>query len=129
MKNAFSRMSYKCASIFGAAVLMGGAAVLTGSAALAGQLNEIKVTLPHPVTVGSATLPVGEYTIDSFEMGGQEFFIVRGEHTPAVTLLSERVDADADKTQVTLSKDGDQWHFDKLTIEGESQAFQLRSGK
>ncbi len=122
MKNAFSRMGYKCASMFGAVVLMGGAAI-------AGQLNEVKVTLPHPVTVGSTTLPEGQYRINSFEMGGQEFFIVRGEHTPAVTLLSERVDADSDKTQLTLSKDGDQWHFDKLTIEGEGQAFQLRSGK
>jgi hypothetical protein len=94
-------------------------------AMLANQVNEVTVTLPHAVTVGSTTLPAGQYVIGNFEMGGEEFFVVRGDHTPAVTLRSEREPAETDKTEVVLSKDGDQWHFDKLTIAGEGEAFQF----
>ena len=115
-------MSLKCVSMVGGAVLMAGAM-------FAGQINEVKVTLPHPVTVGTITLPVGQYTISNFEMGGEEMFIVRGDHTPVVTLTSSRAEGDSDKTELTLSKDGDQWHFDKLTVAGESQAFQFLNTK
>jgi hypothetical protein len=92
-------------------------------AMFAGQMNEVSVTLPHAVTVGSTTLPVGHYTITDLEMGGQEFFIVRGDHTPTVTLASERIVGDADKTEVVLSRDGDQWRFDKLTVDGATYQF------
>jgi hypothetical protein len=122
MKNAFSRMSSKCALMIGAGVLMAGGL-------FAGQINEITVTLPHAVSVGSTTLPAGQYVISSFEMGGEEIFIVRGNHTPVVTLLSERTGGDAGKTQVTLSKDGDQWHFDKLSVEGDNSTYQFVNSK
>lgn len=115
-------MSLKCVSMIGAGVLMTGAL-------FAAQMNEVKVTLPHPVTVGAITLPEGQYTISSIEMGTEEMFLVRGNHTPVITLLSSRVDGDTDKTQLTLTKDGDQWHFDKLSVEGQSQAFQFLNTK
>ena len=115
-------MSLKCVSMVGGAVLMAGAM-------FAGQINEVKVNLPHPVTVGAITLPVGQYTISNFEMGGEEMFVFRGDHTPAVTLTSTRTDGDTDKTELTLSKDGDQWHFDKLTVAGEPSVFQFLNTK
>lgn len=120
------RMSSKCVLTLATAALMAG--VL-----FAAPINEVKFSLPHAVSVGSTTLPVGAYTITSFEMGEEEVFIVRGEHTPAVTLISERVDSGsdkaADKTHVTLSKDGDIWHFEKLTVEGEASAYQFLNAK
>jgi hypothetical protein len=106
-----------------------GGAVLMAGAMFAGPINEVKVTLPHPVTVGAVTLPEGQYTISNFEMGGEEMFLVRGDHTPVITLLSSRTDSDTEKTELTLSKDGDQWHFDKLTVEGQPQAFQFLNAK
>jgi hypothetical protein len=122
MKNAFSRMGLTCASLLAGGVLMAGAMT-------AAQMNEVTVTLPHAVTVGSTTLPVGEYKITNFEMGGQDYFVVRGEHGPTVTLSSERILGDTDKTQVVLSKDGDQWHFDKLMVAGEGATFQFQNVK
>jgi hypothetical protein len=74
-------------------------------------------------------LPEGRYTISNFEMGGQEVFIVRGDHTPTVTLTSERIEGETDKTEVVLSKDGDRWHFDKLMIAGEGSSYQLLNTK
>ncbi len=115
-------MSSKCALTIGAGVLMVGGL-------FAGQINEITVTLPHAVSVGSTTLPAGHYVFSSFEMGGEEMFIVRGDHTPTVTLHSERVDGDPNKTQLTLSKDGDQWHFERLSVEGDNSAYQFLNGK
>jgi hypothetical protein len=107
-----------------------GGAVLMAGATFAGQINEVRVNLPHPVTVGAVTLPVGEYEISNFEMGGEEMFIVRGDHSPVITLASARTDAGTtDKTELTLTKDGDQWHFDKLTVAGEPQAFQFLNVK
>jgi hypothetical protein len=108
-------------------LLAGG--VLMAGAMGAAQMNEITVALPQAVTVGTITLPVGEYKITNFEMGGQDFFVVRGDHTPTVTLTSERVLGDTDKTEVVLSKDGDQWHFDKLRVAGEGATYQFMSAK
>ncbi len=99
------------------------------AAMFAGPVNPITVTLPHAVTVGSAVLPAGQYVMSSFEMGGEDLFVVRGERTAPVTLRGVRIDSDSDKTEVTLSKDGDTWHFDKLTVAGEGEAFQFLGGK
>lgn len=122
MKNAFARMGSKCASLLAGGVLLAGIT-------FAAQINEITVTLPHAVTVGSTVLPVGQYTINSFEMGGEQVFVFRGEHISPVTLISERVDGSDDKTELLLTKDGDQWHFDKLLVAGSGTAFGFLSGK
>jgi hypothetical protein len=60
---------------------------LAAGAIFAGQINEVKVTLPHSVTVGSTTLPSGSYTISAIEMAaGDEYFVVRGEKMAPVVL-------------------------------------------
>jgi hypothetical protein len=64
----------------------------------------------------------------SYEMGSEEFFVVRSENTSPVTLLAVRSEEPADKTEVVLSKDGDKLHFNKLTVEGVG-AFEFISGK
>ena len=66
MTNAFSRMGRMCASvIFGGALLAG--------SLFAGQT--VYVTLPHAVTVGSTTLPSGQYSLTTLEMSdGNEYF-------------------------------------------------------
>lgn len=99
------------------------------AAVFAGPVNAVSVTLPHPVTVGATTLPAGAYVISSFEMGGEDLFVVRGEHTAPVTLHGQRVGSDSDKTTVEFSKDGDTWHFEKLTIAGEGESFQFMGAK
>jgi len=122
MNNAFLRVGPKCVSLLAGGVLMAGMA-------LAAPLNPVTVTLPYPVTVGSTTLPAGEYVMSSYEMGGEDLFVVRGEHTPAVTLRAQRIDSDSDKTELTLKKDAETWHLDKLNVAGEGEAFQFFGAK
>jgi hypothetical protein len=121
MKNAFSRIGRTCASF----VIGGG---LMAGALLAGNVNEIGVTLPHAVAVGSTTLPSGHYTISSFEMGSEEYFVVRSDRGTAVaTLQAQPIDGESDskETKVVFSKDGDTWHFDKLELAGEGASYQF----
>jgi hypothetical protein len=119
MKNAFSRLGRTCASL-----LFGGALIATS---LLAAPNTITLSLPHAVTVGSTTLPAGQYTMSPVEMNdGNQYFVVRGDKTPTVTLMSQRVDTgETNKTQVTLSKDGDTWHFDKLLVEGDTIGYEF----
>ena len=119
MKNAFSRMGRTCAQV----AMAGG---LIAGVMFAGQVNPVTVTLPHAVTVGSTTLPSGEYTISSVDMTDGELFVVRSANGPTVSLLSERIDAhDQNRTEMVLSKDGDNWHFDKLFIQGDETGYQF----
>ena len=124
MKNAFSRMGRMCASVtFGGALIAG--------AMFAGNINQVSVTLPHEVTVGSVVLASGHYTMSSFEMGGEEVFVVRGDNGKAVTLAAQNVqnDSSPEKTEVVFSKEGNSWHFDKLVIAGEGQSYLFNSAK
>ena len=126
MKNAFVRFSQTCVQVLAGGGLMVGAL-------LAGQVNPVTVTLPHAVTIGSTTLPSGQYTISSIDMrDGDEYFIVRGEHTPTVTLQAQRIEASTDnakQTEVVFSEQGDQWHFDKMFLKGGSSGYQFVNGK
>jgi uncharacterized protein (DUF1684 family) len=98
---------------------------MTG-ALLAGNVGDISVTLPHAVAVGSTTLPSGHYTLSSFEMGGEEYFVVRSDRgTALATLPTQQIDSTATRTQVGFSKDGDVWHFDKLEVAGDGSTYQF----
>ena len=101
--------------------------ILAAGAMFAAQLNDLKVTLPHTVTVGSTTLPSGTYTIRPVEMSnGDEFFVVRGEKMSPVVLQAQKIDgATAAKTQITFSEEGDTWHFDTLAIAGDATAYEF----
>jgi hypothetical protein len=121
MKNAFLRIGRTCAQ---AAIASG----LLAGALLAGPMSPVTVTLPRAVTVGSTTLPSGQYTISSMDMGdgGDEFFTVRSPNTQAVTLQALRIDAkDQGRTQIVLMRDGDTWRLDKMFIEGEDLGYQF----
>jgi hypothetical protein len=96
----------------------------------AAEVNPVTVTLPHAVTVGSTTLPSGEYTISSVDMADGELFVVRSANNPTVSLLAERIESpDQDKTQMIFAKEGDNWHFDKLFIQGDAIGYQFVNGK
>jgi hypothetical protein len=102
--------------------------ILAAGAMFAGSINEVTVTLPHSVTVGSTTLPSGSYTISAIEMAaGDEYFVVRGEKTAPVVLQSMKAEsaAAAPKTTITFTQDGDTWRFDKLAIAGESTSYEF----
>jgi len=118
MKNAFSRIGQTC--VFG---------VLMAGAVFAGSVERVTVNLPHAVTVGATTLPSGEYTLSAIEMSdGNEYFVIRSEHGPAVTLPAQKIDASetADKTRVTIQKDGDLWRLDKIFVHGnDNSGYQL----
>lgn len=123
MNNAFLRFGRTCVSGL-AAVVFGGAVIASGL--LASEPSRIQVTLPHAVTVGSTTLPSGKYTLSNLDMADGEYFVVRGEGTPIVTLQAMRVEPDqSDKTQVIFSQDGDKWHFEKLFIQGDGVGYQF----
>jgi hypothetical protein len=102
--------------------------IVAGGAMFAASINEITVTLPHAVTVGSTILPSGTYTLSPMDVGdGAGYFVVRGENTSPVVLSaqkSEDLDA-AKKTEVTLSETGNTWHFGKLAIEGNKTSYEL----
>ena len=89
--------------------------------------NTVTVTLPHAVMVGSTKLPSGQYTISGLEMSdGNEYFVVRGATTAAVTLQAQRIEAtEGSTTQVVFSKDGESWHFEKLSLEGDGTAYEF----
>jgi hypothetical protein len=115
MNSLFSRMA------------IGG--ILAAGAMFAASMNDLTVTLPHAVTVGSATLPSGTYTISPVETrDGGEFFVVRGNGTSPIVLQAMKTDCaePAAKTQVTLTESGDTWRLDKLSIQGESTAFEFQ---
>jgi hypothetical protein len=100
--------------------------MLAAGATFAAQIGDLRITLPHAVTVGSTTLPQGSYTITPMEMGGAEYFVVRGENmTPVVMPAMKEDGATADKTTITLSREGDTWRFGKLFIEGESAVYEF----
>ncbi|MES1258615.1 MAG: hypothetical protein ABUS51_09295 [Acidobacteriota bacterium] len=126
MKNAFVRFGQTCVSVVIGSGLIAGAL-------LAGEVNRVIVTLPHAVTVGSVTLPVGEYTLTSMDMSdGDQYFIVRGDHTPTVTLQTQKIDAPVDgskKTEVVFTQDGAAWHFEKLFVQGDTTGYQFTNAK
>jgi len=101
--------------------------VLAAGAMFAAQMNNLTVTLPHAVTVGSTTLPGGTYTITPMETSaGNEYFVVRGDKGAPVVLNAQKLQRDAaPKTQVTFSEDGDTWHFENLSIQGETTAYEF----
>ena len=125
MKNAFLRMGRTCAFLTIIGGLMAGAL-----SARSGEI--VTLNLPHAVTVGSITLPIGEYTISTLDMAdGEPVFIVRCGKGQAVTLQAQRVESvtPAEKTEVLFSAEGNTWHFDKLLIGGESEGYEFESGK
>jgi hypothetical protein len=101
--------------------------ILAAGAMFAANLNDLTVTLPHAVTVGSTTLPSGSYTISPMEAAdGAEYFVVRGNNMSPIVLPTQKIEGDAAaKTQVTFSESGDTWRFGKLSIEGETTAYEF----
>jgi hypothetical protein len=103
--------------------------ILAAGAIFAASMNDLTVTLPHAVTVGSTTLPSGTYTISPMEIGdGTEYFVVRGNKMSPLVLPATKIDSSvaAPKTEVTLTESGDTWRLDKLSFEGEKTGFEFQ---
>jgi hypothetical protein len=120
MKNAFSRIGSTC--------VLG---VLIAGTIFAGSVDKVTVTLPHAVTVGATTLPSGEYTFTSVDMNdGNAYFVMRSDRGEAIALSAQKIDPQtSDKSEVTLQKDGDAWHLDKIFIAGSATGFQFADQK
>lgn len=120
--NAFKRFGQTCVSMLVGGGLMAGALLAAGG-------NLVTVTLPYAVTVGSATLPSGEYTISTIDMAGNdELLVIRSEKGNLVATVQAHKSVSltpSDKTQVILAKDGNNWNLDKLTVEGDEVAYQF----
>ena len=108
------------------ALLFAGA-VLAAGTLFAAPINDLTVTLPHVVTVGSTTLPAGTYTMTPMESSdGTGFFVVRGANVSPVVLPVQKVEGEsAARTAVTLTESGDTWRMDKLSIQGETTAYEF----
>jgi hypothetical protein len=127
MKNAFVRFGRTCVSGLVSVIIGGG---LIAGGLMAASPTRINVTFPHAVTVGSTTLPSGNYTISTLDMSDGEYFVIRGEGALVVTLQAMKIDPDQlDKTQVIFSQDGDTWHFEKLFVQGDGTGYQFLNGK
>lgn len=122
MKNTVNRFGRTIASL-----LVGGS--LMACALVAGTTSLVTVNLPHAVTVGTTTLPSGQYTISAMDMAsGDDLFVIRSEKGTAVaTVQAQKVilSTHVDKTQVVLSKDGDIWSIEQLQIEGDGVSYQF----
>lgn len=122
MKNAFTRFGKSFVSL----LVVGG--VMTAGL-FAATTAVATVTLPHAVTVGNTTLPSGQYTISAVDMAsGDDVFIIRADKGNAVaTLQAQKVilSTQAEKTQITVSKDGETWSLDKMVIEGADVSYQF----
>jgi len=102
--------------------------IVAAGAIWASPVSDITITLPHAVTVGSAVLPGGRYTLSPMEAkDGAEYFVLRGQNIEPLILPTQKSEdkAAATKSQVTLTKDGDTWHLGKLSIEGDTTSYEL----
>jgi membrane peptidoglycan carboxypeptidase len=108
-----------------AQVVLGG--ILAAGAMFAAKLNDITVTLPHSVTVGSSTLPAGTYTMSPMEMSeGTEYFVIRGAKTNPVVISTVKVEGDvAARSQVQISESNGAWRLDKLSVEGDTTSYEF----
>ena len=108
-------------------MLIGGG-LMTG-ALLAGNTNLITVTLPYAVTAGATTLPSGHYTISAMDMGGgDDMLVIRTENGHVAATLQARRNfrsSPTEKSQVILSKDGDNWNLDKVFVEGDGVSYEI----
>jgi len=102
---------------------------IAASALLAGNTNLVTVTLPYAVTVGTATLPSGNYTISSVDMNaGEDILVIRSEKGDVVATLQAQktyMNNRSEKSQVVLSRDGNTWNLDKLFVEGDGVSYQF----
>jgi hypothetical protein len=105
--------------------ILGG--ILAAGSLFAAAVGDVTVTLTHAVTVGATTLPEGTYTMTPIETSvGTDFFVVRGAGVNPVVVPVQKVDGDAaSKTAVTVSETGDSWKLEKLSIEGQTTAYEF----
>jgi hypothetical protein len=101
--------------------------------ATAQMVDIVKVTLPHGATVGTITLPAGEYTIRDLTDGGSSSSVLqilpeKGKGVTAVVMrISEPNNKRADHTQVVLQHSGDTYQMDKIWLEGRDYGYELLS--
>ena len=105
---------------------------LVAGAAFAAAGSTVTVTLPQSITVGSATLASGQYTITESNLAdGSSMFVFRsekGDATTAMALKSAEPSADQ-KTAVVLANENGTLHLDKMFIAGESTGYQFVDAK
>lgn len=122
MKNTIARFGKSFGSLLAVGSLLA-CGLFAGTTAL------VTVNLPHAVTIGNATLPSGQYTISAVDMAsGDDLFIIRSDKgNTAITLQAQKVmlAGHSDKTQVTMSKDGDNWNLDSLVVAGTDFSYQF----
>ena len=107
--------------------------VCLAASATAQMVDIVKVTLPHGATVGTITLPAGEYTIRDLTDGGSSSSVLqiqpeKGKAITAVVMrISEPNNKRADHTQVVLQHSGDTYQMDKIWLEGRDYGYELLS--
>ncbi|HVY94124.1 MAG TPA: hypothetical protein VHA14_15295 [Bryobacteraceae bacterium] len=111
-----------------------GAAIAAGmfaSAAFASIGSVMTVDLPQAVTVGSAVLPSGQYSVTQDDMNdGTSLFVFRSNNgKEAISAVGLRnVNAAPDqKTSVVLDDQNGTLHLDKMFIAGHSFGYRFAS--
>ena len=103
------------------------------SPAAAQMVDIIRVTLPHGATVGTTTLPAGDYTIRDLTDRGSSSAVFqilseKGSSVTAVVMrISEPNNKRADHTQVILQHSGNTYQMDKIWLEGRDYGYELLS--
>jgi hypothetical protein len=106
-------------------------ALATFSGGLSGQglVDGIKVTLPHPVTLGDKVLDPGEYEIRRASMHQDNVLVIFNKdkmsyETNVLTIPAEALET-PEESKVILHHIGDKYYFDKIWMHGKDFAWEF----
>lgn len=114
---------FQTAGVSLATVLGLGLATFSASAATL----DIRVNLPYEASVGSVTLPAGEYSIQTMNTNGASALLFRTADGGSVAIATAQAIANnsSGQTRVELQKVGDKYQIDKIFVEGRATGFDL----
>ncbi len=92
-------------------------------------IQTVTVKFPFSVTVGSRTLPAGDYTISTFDFSSDApIFLVRGAHGSAIAFATARTEAaphTLTKDDVVLAVDGDKHILTQVRLQDTDSVYEI----
>ena len=97
--------------------------------ASAQDIQAVTVKFPFPVTVGSRTLPAGDYTISTFDFSSDApIFLVRGTKGSAIAFATSRTETaphTLTKDDVVLSVEGDKHVLSQVRLQDTDSVYEI----
>jgi hypothetical protein len=104
--------------------------VMLASAAYAQTVN-VKVNIPFKFVVRDATLPSGEYTIDTLGMNSNAISIRNSNHQTQTLILSHRCESlkTSEQTKLVFHRYGDQYFLAQIWEAGDNAGRELTKSR